>query len=924
MNIYFSPEASGTVFLKPADGASVMMDTQVVNTLGLVQMLELRLGIHDTAASASERIAAYYRALEAWMKVNPGNKFERSYELSPLKVTQAVLGWRDQLRNARWDFRGTDVSERLRMIAEVEKFLPDDCRKDLTARIDYLIGQILRLAPDYSDLTVYVPCEEKYLHPNQQRLLLTIDAMGATVKVIPEAADDGSNLAKVRRLIATGSNEPVTLDTDDPSLRIVEFNDEFAANQYLAHAESEDVDVWINPDNKQMDDWLALMGKPVTGSMMKDCSPQLTQMFISGVGLFFNPLNVVTLVEWLNMPLHPIDRYFRKLLAAAIVTEGGYRNAKCRELIQEYIDGRFVYLDDEQRKLGAEEQAKLRGAGREKRQKQVMLFLPPLAPTDKIDTARLLAFLDGLRVWALQQSQVDKENPERQLVNEQLLAVSTKADELLILMAGYEEDEVRPRRLDQWLSAIFSTGSYTNAVAERGCRCVVDSPGKLLGIAGRAVWMGCEDDAPAEMECSFLHPYERKALAEGSHITLWEEEFQRRYINLMQLTPLYRTQKALTIVTCHYRGGEPAQESTLVLRLKQIIKNFRSFVSAPGFKVEELEEVEKVKNSFGATELHFDHSELLQWPGHLSPTKLENLVLYPFDYLMEQLLGITYDVEATMKDISPTKGDVAHGVMQRLLAPRDGAECTDAATVAARVDGEFDTVYREVLEAKGAQLQLSENRLEEKLLREQLRECCHTIVDVLTQNHLMVMGCEQFVESTMNLDLPVEHDDDGNPMQRDMLGYIDLILEDEAGVPVVFDFKWIRESSTKYYAKTVRENRSIQLALYRHMLSEALAKQVKKVAYFLMPQGVVCSTSEFAGARCITVTPENSDDIVEQLRNSILYRKSQLDAGIVELGGPIDQIAYAKDTDEGNLFRLEEKDGDKKENPFSNYNLFSK
>lgn len=86
---------------------------------------------------------------------------------------------------------------------------------------------------------------------------------------------------------------------------IYQFNDERQAARYLAYEQMDDVDLWINADNKQMDNWLLLMNKAMTGSITSDCTPQLTQLFVMGLGLFASPLNVNTLIEWLNMPLHP-------------------------------------------------------------------------------------------------------------------------------------------------------------------------------------------------------------------------------------------------------------------------------------------------------------------------------------------------------------------------------------------------------------------------------------------------------------------------------------------------------------------------------------------------------------------------------------------------------------------------------------------
>lgn len=86
--------------------------------------------------------------------------------------------------------------------------------------------------------------------------------------------------------------------------------DDRLACEYLSYNKMEDVDVWVNANNKQMDNWLMLMGKAQTGSVTDDCTPwKGTQLFVMGLCMFANPLNVNTLIEWLNMPVHPISSF---------------------------------------------------------------------------------------------------------------------------------------------------------------------------------------------------------------------------------------------------------------------------------------------------------------------------------------------------------------------------------------------------------------------------------------------------------------------------------------------------------------------------------------------------------------------------------------------------------------------------------------
>ena len=178
------------------------------------------------------------------------------------------------------------------------------------------------------------------------------------------------------------------------------------------------------------------------------------------------------------------------------------------------------------------------------------------------------------------------------------------------------------------------------------------------------------------------------------------------------------------------------------------------------------------------------------------------------------------------------------------------------------------------------------------------------LLEILKDNNLKVVGCEKFVE------------------RDDVIGYIDMTLEDSKGTPIVFDFKWT--TRTKTYQDMLQQNRSVQLEFYRWMLGHQEGKKVDKVAYFLMPDCRLYSKEKFIGKRCVQITPENNDDIVAQLLKSIEYRKKQLDSGVVETNGAFSELQYVKDTVSKGLFPLTEKEGLKKGYIFTKYSIFNK
>lgn len=103
MKILFSPEYSGHVFIGLNEQHPELMDTMVCDTMGLVAMLELRIGIHVDDISGNNRTVLYYKAMSDYMKKNPDNALAGSFKLSFLGTAEQALKWRDNLILAvRW------------------------------------------------------------------------------------------------------------------------------------------------------------------------------------------------------------------------------------------------------------------------------------------------------------------------------------------------------------------------------------------------------------------------------------------------------------------------------------------------------------------------------------------------------------------------------------------------------------------------------------------------------------------------------------------------------------------------------------------------------------------------------------------------------------------------------------------------------
>lgn len=560
---------------------------------------------------------------------------------------------------------------------------------------------------------------------------------------------------------------------------------------------------------------------------------------------------------------------------------------------------------------------------KKKRQKQVAVFLPSLESSNTISTENVKQFVIELSSWARQRAHLMAGEEDNEQWVEQLMTVSAMCDAFHILLGTINTDTIDYKTIDSWMSTVYEKGAYTNAIAERGCRTVVESPAKIASVANKTVWMGVDGDASQGQECAFLYPSEKAKLLEQMYMHPWAEEAEINYHEQMMMTPLRMTSGQLILVVRERIGGEQTLKHPLIVRLEQQVENIEDFVVRPSIGVEDRYEVDVVENGGVEAELHFAHADKIQWPDHLSPTSIGTLAEHPFDYMMERLLVITNDGKAKMADAKTTKGNVAHAVIEELFAPRDERRYSTPEEIETRILNEYEAAYIKVLEAKGAVLQLAENKLAEKLLHEQLRSCLDTLLEILKENELKVTGCEPYVECMMGLDLPQALDKEGNVKERDMVGFIDMTLEDKDGHPVVFDFKWT--TWAKGYQDKLSENRSVQLELYRMMLGREKKDEVKRVAYFLMPEARLYSQEEFKGRSCHQLTPANRDNIVEQLKQSAKYRMEQIKSGVVETNGLFEELQYVKDTEAKGLFPLKknEEDGTKEGNFFSQYGLFN-
>ena len=917
MRVYYSPEYGGHVYLGMHQDNDCLMDSQVCDTMGLVGMLELRLGIYVEEQPGDYRTVQYFKAMTEYMKQNPDNALAKSFKLSGLGTAEEALHWRDSLIMDKWKPEKVNASSRLDVLAGTEQFF--NC-PGMADRLITLLQTLKGITNNefFSDLEIALPCNKELLHPTLQELLDALTSLGATIACAHSNLGRGNNLTNVTELLLSDSTEKINLQKGDDSFQIYRFNDKNAADEYLAYkGETLGADLWINSDNKTLDNWIRLMGKPTMGSDMLQSTPQIMQLMVLGIDLMKEPLNIKSLISWLYMPMHPMGKFFGTRLAENIIAEGGYRNESCKKMVADYIDGKYTYHDpDIDAKLTDAERRRIAEAEKKGAQIQVDTYLPPFEPADdgNISTARLEKYLTSLTSWARRMKFMIRDDKEKYgwIAQLERLAEMCETFVLLIKTAGVGE-YIDVQQIDSWISTLYKGEAIQQYRAQKGSWTLIDDGAKMASRSDKTVWVSFSDYQRQMLDLGFLYPTEKDAIKE--HLSIWDEDKETKYRQMMRLIPFLNTDEQLILVVTDYTDGEATPKSPIMVRLENQIENLHEFTLSPNLLGEETKGVNLINNNGNhSVSYEIKQPDLLNWPDHFSPTVAETLVSYPLDFLMQYLLKITGTGTRCIKDMKATMGTVAHAVIEHLFAPRDGKLYSTADEIEYRIQTEFDDQVKKQIEACGALLLLPENKLDGDLMKEQLSKCLANLLDVMRENGLKVTGCEHLVQSDMGL---LE-----NENGWDMKGYIDMTLEDEAHHPVVFDFKW---TSSNYYRDKLTENRSIQLELYRAMLTDEKRNTVERTAYYIMPEGHLYSKESFKGIHCTQVEAANFDNIVEQVKHSLKYRMEQLNKGVVENGEVVDisALGYYEDTESEGLFPLKENEnGNVSANRFSDYTIF--
>ncbi|MBI9062755.1 MAG: PD-(D/E)XK nuclease family protein [Marinilabiliaceae bacterium] len=864
------------------------INVKFVGEIQLLSLLERELGMSGIFKSNRERENEYLRALKELVQV--GETFiSKSFAEDEIGVSKELLMWRDQLKLANWDFK-TQISERLDLLAEVER--KEEVSPGTADRWRRVINTLKKgISLSIGEIEI---CDNlDIMHPFYRELFNALKncnvviSSRATVKY-----SVNGNLGRLQKALRT-SQKDVEFDAADKSFQIIQFADDQIAADFLAGQLKNNFDpVIINQDNMVLNASMSSYGLPLAESSINRSNPQVLQLFKLLPELLYKPFRPDNLLALFNLPVSPIPGKLAKALGRVLANTNGIENEAWYNAINAFVSS----FEDETE---------------EKKSKRIIdRYLS--FQRDKVITSKDISDLYGhVASWVLSVLNVEDYYKGDPKVLYHLRAMCT---DLMDTLDNLNKEYLSLPELDRILSKVYTSVSLDTQYKEVKSCMVIAEPGQLYDQAKDLVWFDFHSRNLQATYCNFLFQSEYNKLEEFDGICLWTKEHQVQY----QLQQLYKgflnVNERLFLFIPDMVSGNETTAHPLMATLKATVSNIEEFVyefelgtgdvRETGLSDYELNEVVQKKLPEAVHEINIENASLLQKRQTESYSSINNLIHYPFDWVMDYQARLSEKGMLGIGEAMTLKGNLSHMIVQELLQKHKKKELD---FFEADIEKEIDGLLIQYTTKYAALFLLDEHLFEYNMFVNQLKQSVTNFREIIHENNLNFHSDEYEVQ--------------GNIKGVDFSGRIDLLFyKDET--PVIIDLKWTY--SSKKYNRMLEEEKAIQLALYNQLMSAN-----GMTAYFLLSHGVLFTVNPSLKGKNVTTVkvgdPYSMDaTIVQRMMNAYEYRWNEFKKGEIEEaeGEELSVINFAVDTEAMDLIPLDEDNRCKKVNPYSGYGLF--
>ncbi|TVQ96862.1 MAG: PD-(D/E)XK nuclease family protein [Desulfovibrionales bacterium] len=816
----------------------------VVGPMGMLSILETRLGLKEPSTHPAVRIGQYLARLKT---ADDGHRFySKSFEADAWATANELLGWRDALVFGGWDGKAIQgMSARLVDLVDVESLEQPALSPGIGERLQRVVSALEGATAGHlgiSSLDLVEP-EQEWPLP-WRNVFQTLSLAGVSRRALKQdMAESPGDLGLLQNAFQT-KNCPRKTPSGDGSLLLIAGQTEAEAAEALAEwlaADSEankDVLIIKGMGSRLLDEALHARGLPRLGSDSGSRWRAALQVLLLALKNAWLPVNPQLLLEILTSPSSPIPRWAGRHFVDALQKHpgvGGELWVKAREAAvlekQQCLEQEGLPTAKASRKMREFQEVLDFWLGGKRYDPQTGM---PAREARKIcaEVARLAAARGGHTGDAL------------------LVAAMSQAKDLEEAIKVSSLETITRPQLKRMVDEVLRFGGSTPGLEPEAAQWhSVKSPGQVWSGAQTIVWWSFLEQTPSHAAHVWTRS-ERKALADAG-VHLEEMQTQRLIQAGFWRRPVLLAGQRLLLVMHRTEAADKTALHPLWDEIKQAVAPKDADERLITVEAGQLRTREQVTFGPQPDARVMKRSRLLpqtlpqarpSWdiPANMvgfrpreSASSLEKLLGCPLAWVLHYHAKIKMGALLSLPKDAQLTGILAHAVVERLFKPTGRCDPQTAREQAA-------AVYEQLLPEMAAGLLQEGQAVERQQNRERICESVTALALMLEQCSLTVEDAELYLTK------PVQE------LNTEFQGSLDLVLKDKNGNRAILDLKWSKYS--KYKREELQAGLALQLAAYAWLLGKG---KPLPAGYYMLAQAELLTTdiSCFPGQNVVQGPP---------------------------------------------------------------------
>lgn len=861
MKIIFSDEYDANVYPSLHDQKSAAFGETIAGPLKLLSLIETALGLPDITQSRAKRVQVWLEKLFA--SCSEDSFFNKSLKQDGPGTASFLLKKRDELVLAGWNpnehtrFRFADLAK----AENSEPVMPLGFPERILAIINMLPSNQL------SEWQIEAHCDINAMGNPWPILFDLLEKSDVNVIQSPDELiikNPKTDLGKIQQLLSelnqnkTTQPDPVLLQSDG-SLIIVNSDSEAVSSAYLSRwiemqKVKNDTVLIVPEQDSLLIDAINARGLPAAGHVRRSNPNPVSGILTLSLELLWLPVDPRRILDFLSLPVSPINRSIAMKLARVFANKPGIGNQEWKDTL------------DKQARVYQEKYP----------DKSIEDFILPVKvfidrkrydSLEGIPATELRTILNELERWAKRRAHAMglEDNP----IANDLIALSEKAKQLLYFFRN-DGNNITRLELDRYYKQVGNPDGLMHKESELGAWPVIAKPGALRDSARHLIWWNfIAADRPSINK--YWSKNELEYLEQNDIGLRTHRELLNRY-QQSQVSALLKTTDSVTLFWPATVNGEKTAAHPLISSLEAHSKNFSdiciglddwaSLVNKKNNK-SDLSITQSIKQkNLPNLESPWKITKPIATRNPESYSSIQKLFYAPNIWFLEYVLKLKHvSIYSPLED-SRLDGNIAHALLQDILMTA-GFKNPDDPKISKWVEDKL----QELCEQEGLQYYLPGKELQKRSLLNATTRAAHEIIRGLHQSGWDAHGVEIKVDGKI----------DGIPL----MGYIDLALTKQDQRCVV-DLKL---SGKKYKTTEFEENRALQLAIYSILFGQP---KPADIAYFIIDTATWITQQDKVIKKSIVVPSKNGgiDDFRKRIQATWKYRKQQLEQGIIETPNP--------------------------------------